>query len=250
MMEERKPILIQGAMQVEIAYLLEQIEDKIEIELNGYTFWKGILRGYPVIISKTEIGSINATIATTIGILEFRPCIIINQGIAGACQREIHKFDVVFGQTCVNTNCYKTQSRKQGEGSNSLEWELITFTSDDEEEKKEVLQADSYLLSLAKEASYYYSKGNVHYGILGSGDCWNKEVDRIDWLYKKTNISCADMESIGVYSVAHKLNVPVLGVRVMSDNELLQEEYDRETSIEAQRITMEIAKKYIETSAV
>ena len=245
-MEEKRPILIQGAMQVEIAYLLEQIENKIKMELHGYTFWKGNLNGHPVVISKTEIGSIHATTATTIGILEFKPSIIINQGIAGACKRDIHKFDVVFGQTCVNTNCYKTQSRMQGEGSNSLEWELITFTSDDEEEKEEILQADRYLLSIAKEASYCYSKGNVHYGILGSGDCWNKEIDRIDWICEETNISCADMESIGVYSVANRLNVPVLGIRVMSDNELLQEEYDRETSIEAQRITLEIMKKCIE----
>lgn len=245
-MEERRPILIQGAMQVEIAFLLEQLQEKVEVKIHEYTFWKGMLKGYPVIISKTEIGSIHATTATTIGILEFRPCIIINQGIAGACQRGIHKFDVVFGKSCVNTNCYKTGSRKQGEGSNSLEWELITFTSDDEEKKEETLQADSYLLNIAKEAAYGYSKGNVHYGILGSGDCWNREIDRIDWIYKKTNIACADMESIGVYSVANRLNIPVLGIRVMSDNELLQEEYDRETSIEAQRITLDVVRKYID----
>lgn len=245
-MEEKRPILLQGAMQVEIAHLLEQLEDKIEIELYGYTFWKGKLKNYPAIISKTGIGSIHATTATTIAILEFRPSIIINQGIAGACQREIHKYDVVFGQTCVNTNCYKTQSKKQGEGSSPLEWELITFTSDDEKEEEETLQADSYLLSIAKEVSYYYAKGNIHYGILGSGDCWNKEIDRIDWINHKTNASCADMESIGVYSVANQLKVPVLGIRVMSDNELLKEEYDRETSIEAQRMTLEIAKKYIQ----
>lgn len=246
-MEEKRPILIQGAMQVEISYLLEQVEDKIEIDINGYTFYKCTLSGYPIIISKTEIGSINATTATTIGILEFRPIIIINQGIAGACKREIHKYDVVFGKACVNTNCYKTQRREKQEGSNPLEWELITFTSDDESNNEdEILQADSYLLSIAKEASYYYSKGNVYYGILGSGDCWNKEIDRIDWIQEKTNISCADMESIGVYSVANRLKVPVLGVRVMSDNELLKEEYDRDTSVEAQRITLEVIKKYIE----
>lgn len=246
-MEEKRPILIQGAMQVEIAHLLEQIEEKVEIELYGYTFWKGTLEGYPVVISKTGIGSLHASIATTIAILEFRPSIILNQGIAGACRRDIHKFDVVIGAECVNTNCYKTQSRKEKEGSNPFDWELITFTSDDDEnQQEEKLEADAYLLSIAKDASYSYAKGNVYFGVIGSGDCWNREVDRIDWIHNKRKVDCAEMESIGVYTASHELNVPILGIRVMSDNELLQEAYDRETSIEAQRITLEVAKKYIE----
>ena len=53
------------------------------------------------------------------------------------------------------------------------------------------------------------------------------------------------MESIGVYTAATRLKVPVLGIRVMSDNELLNESYERDTAIEAQKIALEITKKYI-----
>ena len=244
-MENKRPILIQGAMQVELNFLLEQLEDKIEINLYGYTFWKGSFYGQPVLISKTDIGSVNATIATTIALLEFKPIAILNQGIAGGCQRNIHKYDIIIGTSCKNTNSYKTKRREIGEGSNPLEWEMLTFSSDDEPEKEKILESDRYLLSIAEEVSFCYSKGNIHKGILGSGDCWNKELDRIEYLVNQTGIVCADMETIGAYSVADKFNTPVLGIRVISDNEILQETYDRETSIEAQRISIEIVKKYI-----
>lgn len=79
----------------------------------------------------------------------------------------------------------------------------------------------------------------------GSGDAWNKEIDRILCLKEKCKVLSGDMESIGVYTVANKMNVPVLGIRVMSDNELLNESYERDTAIEAQRIALEVVKKYI-----
>ena len=170
-MEDRKPILLQGAMQVEVKYLLENLQNQTKIEIEGYNFYKGTIDDYPVVISETEIGSINSTIATTIGILNFRPACVINQGIAGSYDENIHKFDVVIGTSCYNTNCYKTQRKEKGEGSNPLEWEIITFTDDDKDEKEISLKADEYLLSVAKEASSAYQKGNVHFGVLRKRRC-------------------------------------------------------------------------------
>ena len=53
------------------------------------------------------------------------------------------------------------------------------------------------------------------------------------------------METIGGYQAACRMKTPVMGIRVISDNEILNEEYDRESAIEAQKITLEIVKKYI-----
>lgn len=170
-MEDRKPILLQGAMQVEVKYLLEFLENQTKIEIEGYNFHKGTIDDYPVIISETQIGSINSTISTTIGILNFRPEVIVNQGIAGSYDENIHKFDVVIGTACYNINCYKTKRREFGDGSAPLEWKIINFTDDDKNEKDYVLQADSYLLSVAKEATCAYQKGNVYYGILRKWRC-------------------------------------------------------------------------------
>ena len=80
-------ILIQGAMDIEIEYLknsMKQIEKRV---IDGYEFFVGELEEISVVVSKTEVGVINATIATTLGIKEFNPDIIINQGTAGRIWR-------------------------------------------------------------------------------------------------------------------------------------------------------------------
>ncbi len=76
-------ILIQGAMDVEVEYLidnLKQIENKI---VDGYEFFIGKLNGEDIVVSKTNIGIINASVSTILGIKEFKPNIIINQGTVG-----------------------------------------------------------------------------------------------------------------------------------------------------------------------
>lgn len=189
-MLEKKPILISGAMKVETKYLKEHLEETNFVQIEGYSYHIGKIDHYPVIISETEIGSINSTMATTIGILNFRPIAIFNQGIAGAYDENIHKFDVVIGTACYPTNCYKTQKKKAGQGSNPLEWEMITFQSDDEqEEKKQKLTTNDNLLSLAKEVSKLYERGNMHFGIIRKWRCMEQR-DRPYSMVKK-KMQCA-----------------------------------------------------------
>ncbi len=241
-----QPILIQGAMEVELKYIKQNLEQVEKIQIDGYTFFKGNLLNYPIILSETKIGSINATISTLIGIKKFNPKFIINQGVAGGQSKNIHKNDLVIGKSCVNSNCFETVIKKEGEGSNPLEWNITSFTSDDTvENNNQFIYTDKYLLNQVKQLSYIYNKGNVHIGTLGSGDAWNKEVDFILYLNKKLDIISADMESIGSYTVAQKYNTPIIGIRVISDNSLLQEDYERTTANGAQEFVLELLKKLI-----
>ena len=64
---ENKTVLIQGAMDIEIQALLEKLEKQEKIAISDYEFYMGKINNCNVIISKTLIGTINATIATTIG---------------------------------------------------------------------------------------------------------------------------------------------------------------------------------------
>ena len=89
----------------------------------GYDFYKGKINDIKVIISKTLVGTINSTMATTIGIINFHPNIVINQGIAGAHREDIHIGDIIIGEKCCNINAYKMPIKAKGEGSNPFEWE-------------------------------------------------------------------------------------------------------------------------------
>lgn len=246
-----KPIIVQGAMKIELEYIKNTLSEIEELNIDGYTFIKGKLNGYPVILSETQIGSINATIATLLGIKEFKPLCIINQGVAGGQTSQIRKNDLVIGSGCTNINCYETIHKDIGEGSNPFEWNIVNFTSDDSNENEiQTLKSDMRLLNLAKNLSDKYSYGKVHIGILGSGDSWDKEADRIIWLNNKTGAISADMESIGAYTVANKYNVPIIGIRTISDNAILNEDYERTVAHGSQEFVSKLVEKIIENREV
>lgn len=238
----QKPILIQGAMEAEIALLKEKMNNIEEINLYGYTFYKGEIEEYPIILSKTNVGLMNVTTASVIAILNFFPCMIINQGVAGGITKEVHKGDFVLGKSCININSFQTPYKEEGEGSNSLEWELKTFKEGIDE--LVLLKANEELLKLAERNA---KNQNISYlvGNMGSGDVWNAEKDRLIWLSKNYQILCEDMETIGVYQIGEKFQIPTIGIRIISDNLLLGEEYDKSLGKDAQKFVYTFVKDLI-----
>lgn len=246
-----KPIIVQGAMKIELEYIKNTLSEIEELNIDGYEFIKGKLNGYPVILSETQIGSINATISTLIGIKEFKPLCVINQGVAGGQTIQIKKNDLVIGTGCININSYETAHKNIGEGSNPFQWSIVNFTSDDSKENKSnILKSDMKLLELSRKLSKKYNYGKVHLGLLGSGDSWDKEADRIIWLNNKTGAISADMESIGTYTVANKYNIPVIGIRTISDNSILNEEYERTVAHGSQEFVLRLVERIIENKEV
>lgn len=240
---EKKPILIQGAMEVEIEYLINQISNPKEI-IQGYEFYEGKVDGYPVVISKTTVGEIEMSVATILGILNYAPMAIINQGTAGAHDLSLRKHDIVVGTSCININSFEAPMRKKGEGSNPFEWELKTF----KERIDELIEipADSELVEISRKVKENYTKGKVIFGALGGGDGWNKEWDRIEWLNKNYHTLCEDMESISTYTICNKQKIPVIGIRVISNNERVEgENYERTSGLDSQEFALEVCKEYI-----
>ena len=72
------------------------------------------------------------------------------------------------------------------------------------------------------------------------GDIWNREADKILMFHQKYGTLCEEAEGIAVYTIANDFEIPVLGVRVISDNEILDEPYDRNTGLKSQEFTYEL----------
>ena len=225
-------VLIQGAMDIEIQELLEKLEKQEKIVISDYEFYTGKIKNCNVIISKTLIGTINATIATILGIEKFKPDIVINQGIAGAHRESIHTGDIIIGEKCYNINSYSMPSKNRGEGSNPFEWEP-------DKRAKEIKSADHKLVQKFQKFFQEKHRGKVYIGTIGSGDVFNREIDRIDWINNKFGNLCEDMESIGVYSVCNKFKIPCIGIRIISNNEITGEELDENQAIILQNLLVE-----------
>ncbi len=228
---KKNPIIIMAAMDVEADFLIEKLENMTCVDVEKYQFFEGTIENYPVVICRCYVGTINATIATYIAIQKYHPIAVISQGTAGAHGKNIHIGDLVIGQKCVNIVSAKTPRKKEGEGSNSLEWNLLKFISG-QEDRLEYQLGNKHLIEFAKKVPY--TDGKIHFGTLGSGDIWNQETDKILWLHQNYGTLCEDMESIAIYTVANRFKIPVLGIRVISNNEILGESYIRTTGLKSQ----------------
>ena len=60
-----RPVVVQGAMDVEIRKLAGALENATEEKIQAWTFWSGTLDGYPVVASKTLKGMSNTRVAST-----------------------------------------------------------------------------------------------------------------------------------------------------------------------------------------
>ena len=238
----KKPIVIIASMEIGIQVLLKKMEHVVKKNINKYEFYEGMIHHYPVVVCHCHVMSFNAAVATTLAIQTYHPLAIINEGCSGAHGKEIHKNDIVIGKRCINIVSNKTPHKKEGEGSNSLDAELVYFL-EGEDEKTVYQPADQHLVELCKNIPY--SKGNVFFGTLGSGDVWNNEADKILHLHEKYGTLCEDMESIAIYYVAHTFSIPVIGIRVISNNEILEEGYDRNIESLSQEFAYELILKII-----
>lgn len=250
--DKKNPILMQGAMDGETAYLISKLENKRIESYGNLNFYIGTVEDYPVVISKTNIGIINCAEATTIGILKYNPKIIINQGTAGGHGNNIHKNDIVIATDCINITSFDTVKKQKGEGSNVDNWKLNDFSRKDEGKISESLlneegsnisyEFDEKLIKKAVQYENEYKKGKIYVGRIASGDIWNKEIDRIIYLNFKYKTLCEEMESIAVLKVAKSFNIPVLEIRIISNNEIFNEKFEMKSGAYCQEFVEKICR--------
>lgn len=234
---EKKTVLIQGALEVETEELVSHLTDMTRREIGGFPFWEGTWAGETLVVCRTGVGTIAAACAATLGIQAFRPRVLINQGIAGSHSRDLHVGDVVVGERCIPIHDLITPMRKAGEGSDPAAWALW-----DPATGKAPAPVPADPAWVARFAKAPYAGGNKVTGTLGCGDVFNREADRIAWLRDRAGELCEDMESLSAYKVCGWLGVPCVGLRIISNNELTGEAYDREVGVALQRFVLEVLK--------
>lgn len=214
----KKYVLIQGAMKEEIDIFLSKLQNTTFEEINGYKYYIGNIDNKNVIISLTKEGTINSVISTMIALNKYNIYLVINQGIAGSHRKNIDVGDIVVATKIINNNSFSTKIRNCG--SNSLEWE---FGENDFE-----IETDSKLLDIAKNIKF--ANTNIYFGVIGSGDIFNREKERIEYISNKKNTLCEEMEGYGVYRVCKAYNIDCIGIRAISNNELTKKSLDKSTS--------------------
>lgn len=236
-------ILIIGAMKdVELNLLLDKLELKNVIEEKSCTFYEGMLFDNEVVLCHANVGTINSAVATQIAINRYNPKAIWVEGAAGGHAENVHKGDIVISTGVINLNSIKTKYLNEGEGSDPFSWELKRYGHLPQDEESIVIQANDRLIDFARCFENEFINNNpsskVHYGIVGSGDVWNKEVDLIKHFSDKYHTLCEEMESAAVFQVARYYEIPVIAIRGISNNEVYGETYERELGAKAQEYVL------------
>ena len=221
-MNTEQPIAVQGAMDVEISALLNEMNVYKEEKHGNYTFYVGKIGDIPVVVSKTGIGMVHAAASTTLLIEKYHPRTIINQGTAGGHDPNLRVFDTVIGTEVINIGNLRTEYLEEDQGMKPDTWIFMPtrMMENGEERQYESFQSNPELVKIALSVADKYKYGTVVKGKVGSADFWNREIDRIQWFHENAGTSVEEMEAAAVAQVAKGYNIPYLSVRTVSNSEV------------------------------
>ncbi len=247
-----RPLVVQGAMDVEIRKLAAGLEGATEERVHGFTFWVGTINGQPVVVSKTLKGMENAAAATVLAAERYHAAAIINQGTAGGHRPDLHVFDIVLGTESVNLGSFKTGFRARGEGSRVTDWNPLDLMRSDGSASQDPnartmrrFQGDPGLLAAARRVRGLYTRGQVVEGVLGSSEVWNSELDRIQDFHDRFGTTAEEMETAAAAQIAGLFEIPFLGIRVLSNNITNGGAWDAGTGEACQDFVAEVVKSYL-----
>lgn len=193
-----------GAMDEEIALYLESMQGKRSVTKAGITYHEGVLAGHNVVLCKSGVGKVNASVCTQVLIDTFQVTHVIFTGVAGAVAPELGIGDIVVSSDCMQHD-FDVTPLGFAPGQ-------IPFT------EKWVWQADPQLIELAVEAGKQLGDDKqVITGRILSGDQFIAARDKVLALHKVFAAACTEMEGAAVAQVCSMNAVPFVIVRSMSD---------------------------------
>jgi adenosylhomocysteine nucleosidase len=184
------------------------------------------MAGKTVIVSRTEVGPINASTATTLAIVNFRPRLIINQGTAGAAAPDLNLFDIVVGESTVDYGAFRSTHADAGAGVDLSRWAPMPHRLRlDGLERVPFDRFPGDDAAVAAALRIPNPRGRVVKGVIGTAFEFNREVDRLVWMNKTYGVVSEDMESAFAAGTAAGFKTRFVAIRIISDSEFRAAEF-------------------------
>ena len=196
-----KKIGIIGALDEEVASLIEKTNAKFERSALETNFYRANFNGYDLVIVRCGIGKVNAAIIAQEIIDEYGVDAIINVGVAGAIDSRVKKDGLVI-------------SKKLYEH----DFDCLEGAGVIPRMKTSKFVADEELINAAKAScEKVCEKENFFIGVIVSGDQFICTHEKKEWLSEEFGALCAEMEGAAIAHACQINAIPFVILRSISD---------------------------------
>ncbi|GAA0877896.1 5'-methylthioadenosine/adenosylhomocysteine nucleosidase [Algoriphagus jejuensis] len=210
-------IAIMGAMDQEIAILIDSMKSVKKVEKGGITFYKGKLKGQKVVLLKAGVGKVNAAYSTAILAENFEPEMLIFTGVAGGLHPEAMPGDIVIGEKLVQFDFGQVDStgftvwpfRKIGGGPHE---DLFV------EADAELIAKSTAAANLAELEPISGRQPRIFSGVISTGDVFVSSNEKAAFLYEEFDALATEMEGAAIAHICRTLGIPFVIIRSCSDN--------------------------------
>lgn len=222
-----KTIGVIGAMEEEIENIKPYIDIISTKNIVGLDFYMGKMCGNNVVLVRSGIGKVNASICSQVLIDLYAVDYIINVGVAGAINKELAIGDVVVATDVMHHDI------DTGDGAGIIP-----------RMKESAFKADEYISSICVDVCKK-TDTQVHTGRIVSGDQFLCSVEKKNQIWNSFKAQCVDMESAAVGQTCYLNKIPFAIIRAVSDSsdDSKPDEYEnffRESAIKASVILKDV----------
>ncbi|MEV9639205.1 5'-methylthioadenosine/S-adenosylhomocysteine nucleosidase [Mammaliicoccus sciuri] len=196
-------IAIVGAMEEEVEILRREIGIGKITTIANCEFIEGKVGKHEVIVTKSGIGKVNAAMATTILLQNYKPDIVLNTGSAGGTHPDLEVGTIVISDYVLHHDVDVTAF---GYELGQVPQLPATFPSDME------------LINLAKETVTELDTYKHAVGTIASADVFMSDADRVLSVKEKfPRVIAVEMEAAAVAQVCYQFNTKFVVIRALSD---------------------------------
>jgi len=188
-----------GAMDEEVAKIVEAMEIERQEDKACMSFKAGKLNGKDVVVVRSGIGKVNAAVCTQILVDDFGVDYVINTGIAGSLKAEINIADIVISSDVLH---HDMDASGFGYPLGQIpRMDVLSFEAD-----------------IAKEAcAKVLPEIGTHIGRVVSGDQFISDKAVKERISANFDGYCTEMEGAAIAQAAYLNKVPFVILRAISD---------------------------------
>lgn len=193
-----------SALSLEIEDLQKEMSQVEIVKIGMDTFYHGLLYGKEAVLAVCGAGKVNAALCTQSMILRFHPEWILNIGVAGAGNMNVHVCDVVLATATI-----------QHDVDSSAIGDPVCMVS-----KINLVEipCDTRLRERLKKAASSLENMRVHEGLIATGDQFISTLQQKERIRSLCDAKAVEMEGAAVAQACYMHGVPCGVLRSISDN--------------------------------